>query len=87
MRAIVLGVLALAAGCGQQAVESDCQDLCQELVHTCDLGAFPDHGSCVQGCEYNASEGADIRGQLDCVEAAACDTFAIVECEHHYGVE
>ena len=39
----------------------------------------------MQGCLYNADEGSDIEGQFDCVVEAACDTFAIVECEHQFG--
>ena len=64
-----------------------CQDLCIELVTTCQYAAFPSLESCVQGCSYNAAEGADIAGEEACVSAAECDTFAIIECEHEYGLE
>ena len=80
---LVLGVV----GCGgdDKGVATSCDDLCTELVFTCEYDAFPDFDSCTQGCLYSAELGGDTDGQLACVQAAACDTFAIVECEHDYG--
>lgn len=69
------------------ASSQECQDLCTALVTDCGYGAFPDFESCLQGCAWDESEGADIAGELQCVEQAACDTFAIVECEHTYGLD
>ncbi|MEZ4240904.1 MAG: hypothetical protein R3F59_33050 [Myxococcota bacterium] len=75
------------AACGRDPAEGTCDDLCHELVVSCDYAAFPSLESCLQGCLYDASQGADLEGQLACTVEAACDTFAIVECEHTYGVE
>ena len=55
------------------------------LVVECEYGAFPSVDSCMSGCGYNFSEGADIESQLACVERAGCDTFTILECENAYG--
>lgn len=74
-------------GCKQQVQQSDCDALCHELVYTCAYAAFPSIDSCVQGCTYNADQGADVGGQLACVQESSCDTFAIVECEHAYGLD
>ena len=62
-----------------------CADLCRVLVGDCGYAAFPDMGSCLDGCAYEASEGQDVVGQVACVEAASCDTFAILECENEFG--
>lgn len=69
------------AGCGGNAT-SICEDLCRTLVLECSYDAFPTVESCQQGCEYDASQGDDIDARAACVEAANCDTFAVVECEH-----
>jgi hypothetical protein len=82
-----LPLLVLLFGCGNAAEDSTCRDLCIELVTNCEYAAFPSVESCQQGCEYNAVQGADIEGQSECVIAAECDTFAIVECEHVFGLE
>lgn len=66
---------------------SACSDLCNELVITCGFEAFPTLDSCLQGCEYNVDNGADVGAQLLCVDAAVCDTFQILECEHAYGLD
>lgn len=63
-----------------------CSDLCHELAGECNYAAYPSFASCYEGCVYAQTErGADIPAQNDCVQAAECDTFAIVECEHAYG--
>lgn len=78
----------LGLGCNKKLPQtSTCEDMCDELVFTCEYAAFPSYDSCVQGCTYNADKGADVAGQYTCIQSAACDTFAIVECEHQYGVE
>ena len=66
--------------------ESTCNDLCNELQGTCGYDAFPDYGSCLEGCAYYQEEGVDIEGQLNCIVEAECDTFAVLECENQYGV-
>lgn len=80
-------LLALWLGACGGSESSVCNDLCTELTGTCNYAAFPDMTSCLQGCEYNAEQGADVAGQTACVQAAACDTFAILECEHAYGLD
>ena len=87
MRRLALGLL--LTGCSGSGVGTDqtCDDMCRILVQDCGLAAFPDLGSCLDGCNYYDSEGADVEGQLQCVTDAACDTFLIVECEHAYGLE
>ncbi len=83
-----LATLGLLLACNDGATEeSVCLDLCTELKTVCGYEAFPDITSCQQGCEWNAEGGADIAGQTACVQAAACDTFAIVECEHAHGAQ
>jgi len=80
-------VLPLLAAC--TAYESGpCDDLCTELYRECGYAAFPTFSSCYQGCTYaEVEEGADVAGEAACVEAAECDTFQILECEHaHRGV-
>lgn len=80
-----LALLLLTACGGGSATATTCEDLCKELAIECGYAAYPTFESCEQGCAYNDAEGADLDGQLDCVLDAACDTFAIVECEHAYG--
>ena len=83
-RALVLLSL-LAAGCSTYE-SGPCDDLCTELSSECGYAAFPTFGSCYQGCEYaEAEEGADIVGHVGCVQAAECNTFDILECEHAFG--
>lgn len=80
--------LVVGVGCtGSGAARGPCDDMCRELVQTCGYAAFPDLQSCIDGCTYNETQGADIEGQTQCVLDAACDTFLIVECEHAYGLD
>ena len=83
---MLLPLLAFLAGC-RPAEQSVCQDLCIELVTTCAYAAYPSLDSCMQGCGYAASEGVDVEGEAECIFASECDTFAIIECEHEYGLE
>ncbi len=85
MRYAIAAILLLS--CAKQRELSDCEEMCAELIGTCDYAAFPSVESCVQGCTYNGDQGADVASELECILDAACDTFAIVECEHTYGVE
>ena len=78
-------ILLLLFACGAAVEKEACESLCDNLYQTCEYGAFPSYDSCLQGCVYQQSEGADITGELTCVERAACDTFAILECEHKFG--
>ena len=80
--------LVLLAGCtGSGVADGPCDDMCRNLVQTCGYAAFPDLQSCLDGCTYNESQGAQIADQAQCVADAACDTFLIVECEHMYGLD
>ena len=85
MRLLPLLLLVIAA-C-KPSESSVCQDLCIELVTNCQYAAYPSLDSCIQGCTYNASEGADVDGEAQCITDAQCDTFAIVECEHQFGID
>lgn len=87
MRILPLMLVLLCGACDDRAAaEVDtCETLCTTLVVECEYGAFPSVGSCMSGCGYNFSEGADIEAQLSCVQAASCDTFTILECENAYG--
>jgi hypothetical protein len=73
----------LLGACGSE--ETICDSLCSELVQSCDYAAYPDLESCRQGCTYDNERGADTVGFQECVLAAECDTFEILECEHDYG--
>lgn len=68
-------------------ISEECKLLCDQLVSECAYGAYPSYDSCAQGCAWDTEQGADVKAHSHCVEEAACDTFAIVECEHTYGVE
>ena len=74
----------LMSGCASQEAERThaCDALCDELVVTCGYTAFPTVESCEQGCLWDAENGEDVGSEYQCVQDAACDTFAILECEH-----
>lgn len=75
--------------CGPEpeAIDPNCTRVCDELVGSCALPSFPDRSSCLDGCGYALQEGADVAGWADCADRAACDPFALVACEHAYGLE
>lgn len=81
---VLLSSLLTVACTGDGGADGPCADLCSELVAVCGYAAFPDMGSCLDGCAFDASEGQDVIGQAICVENAACDTFAILECENSF---
>lgn len=64
---------------------SDCETLCDKLVLDCKYEAFPSLESCRDGCAYKEKNGADIGGELSCIEDAGCDIFAVPECENRFG--
>jgi len=66
--------------------DGTCSSMCDELQGACAYDAFPDVESCLEGCLYSESEGADIEAQLACILQAECDTFEILECENQHGV-
>jgi hypothetical protein len=86
---LLLLMLPLTA-CEKESSAADasqtCNDLCDELVTNCEYGAYPRYDSCLQGCSWYEEQGADVLGELHCIQDAACDTFLIVECEHEYGM-
>ena len=86
MRYLMLAYMLLACNT-KTGSSSPCYTLCQELVQTCDYDAFPDFNSCEEGCVYYQDEGVDVQAQLECIQAAECDEFAVIECEHSHGVE
>ncbi|MEC7984003.1 MAG: hypothetical protein VX278_02495 [Myxococcota bacterium] len=75
----------LCVGCNTVGTTSACYTLCQELFQTCDYAAFPTFQSCEEGCVYKQEQGADIEGQLTCIQEAECNEFAVIECEHTFG--
>jgi len=83
--AVSMLLLALAGCSSSNTPITACDQLCDELMGECSYAAFPDRASCLQGCLYNESEGANTDEHLTCVEEAQCDTFAIVECENQHG--
>jgi len=74
-------------GCDGAAEKETCELLCDQLYQTCEFGAYPSYESCMQGCTFDSSEGADMDGMQRCVEKAGCDEFGIVECTHRFGVD
>jgi hypothetical protein len=52
---------------------------------TCEYDAYPTRDSCEEGCAYEQSVGADMDGELSCIQRASCDTFEVVACERHFG--
>lgn len=82
----ILSILLLTSCNTQSGPASPCYNLCQELVQTCSYSAYPSFSSCEEGCLYYQEEGADIEGQLSCIQEAQCDEFAVIECENEYGV-
>ena len=86
MRTVWL-LLALAACSRKTPQAKACEDLCFELVSHCAYDAFPDYDSCMQGCLYDSGQGGDPVSELPCIQAANCDEFAVVECEHEFGAD
>ncbi len=87
MRVICL-VLGLGMGCGPEKVEADdpCVGLCDNLVSTCQVAAFPSVEECQSACAFGAELGANILAYRVCLDAVDdCDTFGIVECENENG--
>jgi len=82
--------LALVLGCPEpelDEVAEQCRPICDVLVDDCAVAAYPDHDSCMGGCAYVASQGGDLEGYGGCVDAAQCDTFELIDCEHSHGID
>jgi len=82
----LLPLLLLVACSGSGVGSSTCESICRELVQTCGYAAYPDLQSCLAGCAYYDQQGADVDGELACIQDATCDTFLIIECENAYGL-
>ena len=86
LRTASVVLLLSLTGCASNAAPvTACDQLCDQLVDECGYPAFPDRISCLEGCLYNETEGADTDAHLSCVDEASCDTFIIVECENQHG--
>ena len=86
--AVALTLLTACDGRDRGRTDEDrCDALCSELVLTCEFTAFPTQSSCQSGCMYEDEQGGDVRELESCIEDAACDTFAVVECQRQYGWE
>lgn len=84
---ISLIVCLLLGGCAEKEAPDSCEQICTVLVDECGYDAFPSHGSCEQGCSYEAGEGMDADWYLDCISAVEeCDTYGMVECDNAYGI-
>jgi hypothetical protein len=90
MRLALTSLLLPLLACNPESTAADasqnCEDLCDELVEVCEYGAYPRFDSCLQGCGWYEKQGADVAGELACIQDAGCDTFLIVECEHEHGL-
>jgi hypothetical protein len=74
-----------ACGGGATATDAACDELCGMLYEDCAYGAFPSMDSCLEGCAWDAEQGADVEHETDCVADAACDTFGVLDCQHRFG--
>lgn len=74
----------LLLACAPGAARS-CEDLCRTLVQECGYEAYPSFQSCQEGCAYAIEQGADVEAEKACIEAASCDVFRVLECEHDHG--
>lgn len=83
-------VLAVAVSCAAAEKDADyesCSNLCDELIGNCAYDAYPTNESCMAGCADQVNADVDISDLEECIVEAECDTFEIVECQHHLGVE
>lgn len=78
-------LVGLLGGCPGPGDGSTCQELCRMLMVDCGMGAYPDPGSCQQGCLYEDEAGGDIRSLQGCVSEAGCDTALVLECSRTFG--
>jgi hypothetical protein len=83
IRILTLALFPMLLACETAATGplSTCEALCGELVTECAYDAYPSMDSCMQGCNHLAETGAGVDARLACVQAAQCDTFAVVACE------
>lgn len=74
----------ILAGC-PAAERVACEEMCDQLVLECDFAAFPDLGSCLEGCSYEAG-GASLGAYDLCLYKAGCDPFAVLDCARAHGL-
>jgi len=77
-----MSLLLLVLACAERKNEGTCADICRELTVSCAYEAYPSFESCEQGCLFEADKGENMDAQLNCLESAQCDTFAIIDCEN-----
>lgn len=73
-------ILAFLLACADEP--TPCEQICDELVMNCAYEAYPSVDTCLQACTYREESGVDVSKELTCLEQAACDPFATIECEH-----
>ncbi len=89
MRPIVWAT-GLLLGCTETVVDDEyeaCVSLCDELVEACSYNAYPTTESCMAGCADQVEDEAELFELEACILDAECDTFAIIECQNHFGAE
>lgn len=88
MRAALLVLLAGLSACAKTDDDvATCETLCTELVTTCAFDAYPSFDSCLQGCAYDGTLGADLEQEASCIQASECDVFRVLGCQHRFGAE
>ncbi|MGB0639333.1 MAG: hypothetical protein ACPGTU_08375 [Myxococcota bacterium] len=74
-------------GCAEKDTADSCEQVCMMLVDECGYDAFPSYSSCEQGCLYEAGEGMNADGYLDCISTVEeCDTYGVVRCDNAHGI-
>jgi hypothetical protein len=79
------GLLVLALGACSAPERAACQSMCEQLVSSCGVSAFPSAASCEEGCRYEGGEGAELGAMEICLHEAQCDLFEIVACGRSHG--
>ena len=77
-----------AFGCADPVVDDEyeaCSNLCDEMVRECSYDAYPTTESCMAGCADDIEAEAALFELEVCILEADCDTFAIIECQNHFG--
>ena len=83
--AIAATALGLLTGClatAEDYYEDRCDRICGNLVHDCQIGAYPTFSSCIEGCMYEAQQGLVDEDKVSCITGAECDPMGIIECEN-----
>ena len=50
--------------CASGGDEDVCADICMELTVNCAYEAYPNYGSCEQGCLFEADKGEDMSAEV-----------------------